>query len=316
MSNQVEILAKTLIQVLQQVQAQTIPTNEWSIAHKPMEVEIDNEKKEDVGKYVIVPSNNITKKKELRGFPTGTFLDDLFLNENNEPLGGIPACSQIAITGLPDSGKSILIEEIAIRVAHSERRVLYITGEDIWSSPTSRFNLQSRLMQKANILGLNWEKIAKNLFVLDIISTPELQDWKEFATTYRYVCETHKIELVLIDSITVLETYRGALKYRVLELCRYNQRNGITAIYVNQRGSEKSGSYEMAGGIGLPHNFDGTIIVDYCTVYYNEELKRQLGVKRGEFVRFVRVLGCRLCGFIRDYIRIDITKDGFLRKAF
>jgi len=315
MTQQVEVLVKAFAQILQQAQAQVSVTNEWTIAHEPMEKEIDEEIGEDVSRYLIVPSNDIANKKELIGFQTGTFLDELFLNEGNESLGGIPACAQIAITGLPDSGKSILIEEIAIRVAHSGKKVLYITGEDIWSSPTSRFDLQSRLMQKAEILGLEWRKIAENLFVLDIISTPELQRWEEFVMAYRYVCEARKIDLVLIDSITVLETYRGALKYRVLELCRYNQQKGITAIYVNQRGSEKHDSYEMAGGIGLPHNFDGTVIIDYCTVYYNEEMKRQLGVKRGEFVRFARVLGCRLSGFIRDYIRVRITKDGFLRKA-
>jgi len=209
MTQQVEVLVKAFAQILQQAQAQVSVTNEWTIAHEPMEKEIDEEIGEDVSRYLIVPSNNVANKKELIGFQTGTFLDELFLNEGNESLGGIPA----------------------------------------------------------------------------------------------------------FDSITVLETYRGALKYRVLELCRYNQQKGITAIYVNQRGSEKHDSYEMAGGIGLPHNFDGTVIIDYCTVYYNEEMKRQLGVKRGEFVRFARVLGCRLSGFIRDYIRVRITKDGFLRKA-
>ena len=142
----------------------------------------------------------------------------------------MPICGQFAITGLPGAGKSIIVEEIAVRVAASGRKVLFATAEDTWKSATPRFDLQSRLKQKADILGLDWNKIRENLFVLDTVAYPELRDWNTFAETYRYVAEKEKIELALIDSVTVLEAYRGALKYRVMELARYNQVNGITAL--------------------------------------------------------------------------------------
>jgi hypothetical protein len=67
----------------------------------------------------------------------------------------------------------------------------------------------------------------------------------------------------------------------------------------------------MAGGIGLAHNLDGTIIVDYGRVYWYDQ-QVDLGVDRGEFVRIARVLDCRMCNFERRRIRVDITKDGFL----
>ncbi|MEM2336606.1 MAG: ATPase domain-containing protein [Candidatus Bathyarchaeia archaeon] len=304
----VRAMAQTLAEALKSAKA---PADEWELATKPMTTKIE-EGKEKLSTLVLKPDEAVEAKKPLLGFPTGTFLDQLFLTPDGKSLGGIPICGQFAITGLPGAGKSILVEEIAVRVAASGRKVLYATAEDTWKSTTPRFDLQSRLKQKADILGLDWNKIRENLFVLDTVAYPELRDWNTFAETYRYVAEKEKIELAIIDSVTVLEAYRGALKYRVMELARYNQVHGITALYVNQRSSEVWDSYDMAGGIGLAHNLDGTIIVDYGRVYWYDQ-QVDLGVDRGEFVRIVRVLDCRMCNFERRRIRVDITKDGFLR---
>jgi KaiC/GvpD/RAD55 family RecA-like ATPase len=304
----VRAMAQTLAEAMKSVRA---PADEWELATKPMTTKIE-EGKEKLGTLVLRPDEAIEAKKPLLGFPTGTFLDQLFLTPEGKSLEGIPICGQFAITGLPGAGKSILVEEIAVRVAASGMKVLYATAEDTWKSATPRFDLQSRLKQKADILGLDWNKIRENLFVLDTVAYPELRDWNTFAETYRYVAEKEKIELAIIDSVTVLEAYRGALKYRVMELARYNQVHGITALYVNQRSSEVWDSYDMAGGIGLAHNLDGTIIVDYGRVYWYDQ-QVDLGVDRGEFVRIVRVLDCRMCNFERRRIRVDITKDGFLR---
>ena len=304
----VRAMAQTLAEAMKSVRT---PADEWELATKPMTTKIE-EGKEKLSTLVLRPDEAVEAKKPLLGFPTGTFIDQLFLTPDGKSLGGIPICGQFAITGLPGAGKSILVEEIAVRVAASGRKVLYATAEDTWKSATPRFDLQCRLKQKADILGLDWNKIRENLFVLDTVAYPELRDWNTFAETYRYVAEKEKIELAIIDSVTVLEAYRGALKYRVMELARYNQVHGITALYVNQRSSEVWDSYDMAGGIGLAHNLDGTIIVDYGRVYWYDQ-QVDLGVDRGEFVRIVRVLDCRMCNFERRRIRVDITKDGFLR---
>jgi KaiC/GvpD/RAD55 family RecA-like ATPase len=306
--NLVRAMAQTLAEAMKSART---PADEWELATKPMTTKIE-EGKEKLSTLVLRPDEAIEAKKPLIGFPTGTFIDKLFLTPEGKSLEGIPICGQFAITGLPGAGKSILVEEIAVRVAASGRKVLYATAEDTWKSATPRFDLQSRLKQKADILGLDWNKIRENLFVLDTVAFPELRDWNTFAETYRYVAEKEKIELAIIDSVTVLESYRGALKYRVMELARYNQVHGITALYVNQRSSEVWDSYDMAGGIGLAHNLDGTIIVDYGRVYWYDQ-QVDLAVNRGEFVRIARVLDCRMCNFERRRIRVDITKDGFLR---
>ena len=301
-------MAKTIAEAMKTAQT---PADEWELATKPMATKIEK-KEEKLSSLVLTPDAAPEAKKPLLGFPTGTFIDNFFLTPEGKSLNGVPICGQFAITGLPGAGKSIIVEEIAVRVAASGRKVLFATAEDTWKSATPRFDLQSRLKQKADILGLDWNKIRENLFVLDTVAYPELRDWNTFAETYRYVAEKEKIELALIDSVTVLEAYRGALKYRVMELARYNQVNGITALYVNQRSSEVWDSYDMAGGIGLAHNLDGTIIVDYGRVYWQDQ-QIDLAVSRGDFIRISRVLDCRMSNFERRRIKIDITPDGFLR---
>ncbi len=301
-------MAKTLAEAMKGARA---PADEWELATKPMKTEIER-KEEKLSELVLRPDEAVEAKKPFVGFPTGTFVDYLFLTPEGKPLNGVPICGQFALTGLPGAGKSILVEEIAVRVAAAGRKVLFATAEDTWKSVTPRFDLQSRMKQKADILGLDWKKIKKNLFVLDTVFYPELRDWNTFAETYRYVIQKEKIELAIIDSVTVLEAYRGALKYRVMELARYNQLHGVTALYINQRSAEHWDTYDMAGGIGLAHNLDGTVIVDYGRVYW-EDQKIDLEAQRGEFVRIARVLDCRMCNFERRRIRIDITPDGFLR---
>lgn len=301
-------MAKTLAEA---VKGARTPADEWELATQPMKTEIEK-KEEKLSKFVLRPDEAAEAKKPLMGLPTGTFIDYLFITPEGKPLNGLPVVGQFAITGLPGAGKSILVEEIAVKVAGAGRKVLFATAEDTWKSVTPRFDLQSRIKQKAEILKLDWRKVMENLFVLDTVVFPELRDWNTFAETYRYVVESEKIELSIVDSVTVLEAYRGALKYRVMELARYNQLHGVTGIYVNQRSIEMWDTYEMAGGIGLAHNLDGTILVDYGRVYWQDQ-QVDLEAKRGEFVRIARVLDCRMCNFERRRLRIDITQDGFIK---
>jgi len=301
-------MTKTLAEAMKTAKK---PTDELELATKPMTTKVER-KEEKLRSLVLSPDEAPEAKKPLLSLPTGTFIDHLFMTTEGKSLNGIPICGQFAITGLSRAGKSILVEEIAVRVAGSGRKVLYATAEDTWKSATPRFDLQSRLKQKADIIGLDWNKIRENLFVLDTVAYPELRDWSTFAETYRYIAEKEKIKLTIIDSVTVLEAYRGALKHHVMELARYNQVHGVTALYVNQRSTETWDSYEMAGGTGLAHNLDGAITVDYERVYWQDQQVNP-EANRGEFVRIARILDCRICNFERRRIKIDITADGFLR---
>jgi len=303
-------------------EAKSGSAGEFELAKEPFQRKTKVE--EDAKKYgslISRPKSTADAKKELVGFKTGTFIDQLFLNEKNEPLGGIPIVSQLGIVGNPEVGKSILIQEIALRCASEGKKVVFITSEDTWQSPSPRFDLQARFRQKAEIMGLDWETIQHNLFVLDSTFYTELREWQTLVETYRYLVEILKgIDLLIIDSLTLLESYRGAIKYRVIEMARYNQRNGITAIYVSQRASEEDADkLGYAGGVGIGHNLDGTICIDFKKAI--SELKEDLNrnrpkdnqVKQWDLVHFVRALGCRLCGVDRKYYEITITSNGLLR---
>jgi KaiC/GvpD/RAD55 family RecA-like ATPase len=304
----VKAMARTLADAMKEARE---PADEWELATKPMTTEIERKEKK-LSSLILRPSAAEEAKKALAALPTGTFLDNLFLHSDSKPLNGLPVAGQFALTGLPGAGKSILVEEIAVNVSAAGEKVLYATAEDTWQSPTPRFDLQSRMKDKADFLGRDWSKIRENLFVLDTVMFPELREWNTFAETYRHTVEKENIELAIIDSVTVLESYRGALKYRVMELASHNQMKGVTCIYVNQRSREVWDTYEMAGGIGLAHNLDGTIIVDYGRAFWQDQ-QTDLEAKRGEFVRMARVLDCRMCNFEHDRIRVDITKEGLLR---
>ena len=81
---------------------------------------------------------------------------------------------------------------------------------------------------------------------------------------------------------------------------------------MNQRSKDQWDSYDIAGGIGLAHNLDGPIIIDFGRTYHTN-MNQQLGTKRGTTVRICRVLGCRMSDFVRSYIPITITPQGLLR---
>jgi len=291
-------------------------TDEWEKAVTPMKADITEENKADLEKLVTYPKPSVEATKKLESFKTDTFLDEMYLNIEGEQINGVPDGIQIGVTGLPSSGKSILIEELAVRKSSQGIKVLLVTSEDLFESKSGRMDLQARLKQKADILGIDWDKQIeqpKNLIVLDTYEKADLRRWTDFAKAYRYVIEKHGVKLVLVDSVTLLETYRGALKNRLQELCRYNQKNGITGIYVNQRATEDWDTRAMAGGIGIGHILDSTVIIDYGRTYHGD-VNKDLGTKRGTQVQFVRVLGCRLCGYDGQRKHLAITKDGFLKK--
>lgn len=308
----VEQLTKLMSQTVKTVidEAKRDGQGEWNRASQPFTK--PQKEAERYGKLISRPKDKVSAKKPLMAFKTGTFVDDLFLGEDDKPLGGIPIVCQLGLTGLAGCGKSILVQEIALRCADEGRKVILVTSEDIWESPTPRNDLQSRMKQKADIMGLDWDDIRSNLFVLDAIQNSQLRNWSSFVETFRYLVEILKgIDLLIIDSITLMQAYRGSLKYRVMELSRYCQLHGITTIYVCQRAEDKPDVLGVAGGIGLSHNFDIMMEVDFKKA--SGLLKSDLNKKMWQETHFVRIMACRLCQHDAKYHEIFVTKDGFLK---
>lgn len=311
MKQMLETLKKMQEQMAEKASSESDVEDEWTITSEPFQEDMDLSRREDYEELITIPTD-MTQKKKLEVYRTETLLDRLFLDNSDKCINGIPLGIQLSITGTPGAGKSILMEEVAIRAAHRGTKVLYVTSEDIFISSTGRYDLQSRMMDKSMFLGLEWSKIRENLYVMDTVAKPELREWNTFAEVLRYTSERNDIKLIIIDSVTILESYRGALKYRVMELARFNQTRGITGLYVNQRIAESFDKYDVAGGIALIHNLDATVLVDKGRTYYGDQTE-DLGVKRGAVTYMVRVADCRLCGFVREHIQTYITKHGLLR---
>lgn len=307
-----KVLAE-LVKGLQAAAAAAPAEEDWAIDDEPMEITVGAEV--SLGDYqamITQPDDDVSEMKTLMAVPTGTIIDELFLLNDGTPLYGLPAGANLALTGLAGSGKSVLSTEAVIRTAARGVPTLYVTSEDVYKGSTHRLDLQSRMMKKAEVLGLDWEAIKDNLIIMDAVANRDLRDWKTFSETYKYACESRGIQFVIIDSVTMLEDKRNSLKFRVMEISRYNQVKGITCILVNQRTSDKDwDSYAMAGGHGIAHAVDGTIIVDKGRTYQSDQVN-ELG-KRGTSVRMIRVMDCRMSNFDMSRHRVMISDDGFLR---
>jgi len=252
----------------------------------------------------------------MKGYSTFTFLDKLF-----EGIIGVPLNSNTLLTGLPSSGKSLLVMEIALRVASNGGNVCYVTSEEIFKSEAGRYSIEARMFERAKLMGLSIESIKQHLFVIDTVKHTELREWINFIGEYRRLVENgkinidKKIELLIVDSITMLEDNRTQMKNRLLDLSRYNQTHGVTSIMINQRAVEEADNLAMAGGIALSHIVDTVMIMDYKKVSsWDGSLKQDIPeAKQGQQISFFRILKSRLGKFNAKYISYEITNDGLIK---
>lgn len=287
------------------------PESEFVLANQPFK---SGEEKEESEQYIMKPNEAKQITKELIGFKTYTFLDTMFLDREDKEIEGMPFGSNCILSGLPNSGKSLLLEEIILQVANNNKKVCYVTSEEVFRVDTSRFDLQSRLKERTEMLGLNWDIISQNLFVLDIVTFAEMRDWFSLISTYRFLVETKKIDFLAIDSLTMCEDSRGQLKYRLGQLIKYNQLHGVSSIMINQRATDKPDSFSMAGNIGISHIADIVMVLDYKQLSsWDKTIKLDTDSKQMELVYFFHVLKCRMSKYKASYFKYSITSDGLVR---
>lgn len=259
--------------------------------------------------------NDAKVKTKIVVFHSRTFLDQFFLDTDDKPLGGIPKVAQIGVVGNPDVGKSLIAQEVALRLASDGNKVIFTTSEDIFQSDNDRFDLQSRMKQMATFLGLSWENIKQNLFVLDVIAHGELREWNTLVSTYRVLVEREKAEFLIVDSLTLLDDYRAGLKFHLGEFVRYNQKKGVTGIFISQKATEDAiDQHGLAGGIALSHLLDVEFEINFKKLSsWDAQMKIDTEAKQGELLHFVRILKCRLGKADMRYHKLEITKDGILK---
>lgn len=249
-----------------------------------------------VGEYFTLAELE-DKAPKLFGIPTGTRLDELFFKVEKtgegyerKPLGGIPYLAVLNITGIPDTGKSVLAEQFAVAQANAGYRVLYVTVE----SPANF--LYSALRQKSEALGYDFSQVERNVVVIDASASEELRENpRALLDTMGYAIKEKKITNVVIDSITGLYEHREvAARQIVRQFFNFLKKWRQTALLVSQkRSAQASESAEAAGGLAVAHILDGTIVLDKKLI----ETRWDVSLYRlpiGSVLRTLRIDGCRL----------------------
>jgi KaiC domain protein len=253
------------------------------------------------------------KAPKLFGIPTGTKLDEMFYKIEQEgdeyvkkPLGGIPHLAVMNVTGVPDSGKSVLAEQFAVTQANAGYKVLFVTVE----SPANF--LYTALKQKSVALGADFSKVEKNIVVIDASESDELRENpKALLDTMAYAIREKKVTNVIIDSITGLYEHKEVMARQIVrQFFNFLKKWKQTAILVSQkRSAQASESAEAAGGLAVAHIVDGTIVMDKKLIETRWDVSLY-GLPLGSVLRTIRIDGCRLTAHDSRSWVFEITEMG------
>ena len=250
---------------------------------------------------------------KLIGLPTGTKLDQMFFTfeKSNgkfqkKPIGGIPNQSIINLTGIPDTGKSLLVEQFAVVQANSGNKVLFVTVE----SPA--YFLTNSVKIKCDYLNFDFNKVAKNIVIIDASANSELRENpKALIDTMAEAIKSKKIKVVVIDSITGLYEHKEIMARGIVRMF-YNflkkfQQTGL--IVSQKRSAQRAESSEAAGGLAVAHIVDGTIVIDKKLIENNWDAKLYK-LPIGSVLRTIRIDGCRLCAHDQQTWVFNISPAG------
>ncbi len=255
---------------------------------------------------------------ELTGVPTGVDgLDEMFFTSVIEdgkarkvPLGGIPKYAVINITGVSDTGKSLLVEQFSVKRAVEGERVVFITVE----SPAPFVAMA--LKERAKAMGVgDLSVIDENIVLIDAASYTVLREsMQTLLDTVAYAIKTYKADYTVIDSITGLYEAKEMMARSVVrQLFNFMKKWYQTALFVSQkRSGHEELSAEAAGGYAISHIVDCTVVMSKKLIItrYDESIYRR---PIGEMVRLFRIDGCRMCGHDTDTHFMEITDLGLVK---
>jgi len=257
------------------------------------------------------------KAPVLEGVSTGVEgLDDLFYTSKIEngkvikkSLGGIPKYAVINLTGVSDTGKSLFVEQFAIKRAAEGERIAFVTVE------TPATFLSMGLKERATAMGIDFNVIDENIIIIDAASYHSLrEEMPTLLDTLAYAIKTFKIKYTIVDSITGLYEHKEMMaRIFVRQLFNFMKKWYQTALFVSQkRSSHEELSAEAAGGYAVSHIVDCTMVLSKKIIQssYDERMyKRPIG----EMVRLFRIDGCRMCGHDTETHFMEITEGGLIK---
>ena len=254
---------------------------------------------------------------KLFGIPSGVEgLDDLFFKVDfsdgkavKKPLGGIPYLSVLNITGVADTGKSLMVEQFAVRQASDGYKTIFVTVET-----PKEFVVQS-LLYRAQAMGLDVEKVKQNLFVIDAASDTRLREDVDYLLdTLAYGIREYNVKSVVIDSVTGLFEAKEVLARSIVrKIYNFLKRWRQTSLLVSQkRSASEEMRAEAAGGYGVAHIVDGTLVL-YKKLIMTKYDVSTFNLPMGSVIRLFRIDGCRMAGHdTRTYV-MEITETGLVK---
>ncbi|WP_448568725.1 KaiC domain-containing protein [Thermus sp.] len=252
------------------------------------------------------------KAPPLEGVPTGVKgLDELFFaldpkSLKPKPLGGFPRGAAVHVTGVSDTGKSLLAEQFALKQAERGERVLFVTTE------TPAPLLVQGLKLRARAMGLE-EGLLEEILIADAATYPSLrEDLPSLFATLESGLGPRTRHLV-VDSLTGLyEAKEIAARQIVRQVYAFSKRHHLTGVMVSQkRSGHEELSAEAAGGYAVSHILDATLVLAKVLVMSPAQAKiYRAGL--GEMVRLLRIDGCRLSGHDTRTHLLYIRPEGLL----
>ncbi len=279
--------------------------------------ELGEKKPEVVEESIWIAGEAVKKAPKMYGIPTGVEgLDGLFFNAElrdgkveRVPLGGIPAYSVTNITGVSDTGKTLIAEQYTVMQASRGEVVAFVTVE----SPAPFMTVG--LSQRAKAMKVDFDKVQDKIVLIDAATHSKLREnIPDLLATLAYAIKTYRVKHVIIDSVTGLYEAREMLaRVVVRQLFNFMKKWYQTAIFVSQkRSGHEELTAEAAGGYAVSH------IVD-CSLVLSKDLVMTASQSRlykkpiGEMVRFFRIDGCRMCGHDTRTHYMEITDIGTVR---
>ncbi len=278
---------------------------------------MEERKPEVVEESIWIAGEAIKKAPKLYGIPTGVEgLDDLFYTSESQDgkvvrksLGGLPAYAVVNITGVSDTGKSLMVEQYTVKQASRGEAVAFITVE----SPA--VFVVSGLRERAKAMGLDFESIENNIILIDAASHGRLREnIPDLLATLAHVIKTYKVKHTIIDSVTGLyEAREMQARVVVRQLFNFMKKWYQTALFVSQkRSGHEELTAEAAGGYAISHIVDCSIVLSKDIILTGGQAK--LYKKPiGEIVRLFRIDGCRLCGHDTKTHFMEITELGLVK---
>ncbi|RLJ70067.1 KaiC domain protein [Hydrogenivirga caldilitoris] len=279
--------------------------------------EEEYEKPRVIEEGIWVAGEAIKKAPRLRGIPTGIEgLDELFFHTELEkgkvvkkPLGGIPEYAVVNLTGVSDTGKSLMAEQYTVKQAERGDVVAFITVE----SPAPFVTMG--LKERATAMGIDFDSIQDRIILIDAASHTSLRDnIPNLLATLAFAIKNYKVRHTVIDSVTGLYEAKEMLARTVVrQLFNFMKKWYQTALFVSQkRSGHEELSAEAAGGYAVSHIVDCTMVLakELIMTRAQESLyKRPIG----DIVRLFRIDGCRLCGHDTKTHFLEITETGLVR---